>query len=102
MRPCNNRKIKGNRFLLSTFYGSSACTERAWGMKLDSLFLPHPMVEREDVEIAALHLEGEANIWWFGHLTAFADFTQRLIKKFDKKESEENMLSPPLAVGALA
>ena len=61
-------------------------------MKLDAFFLLHPVVEKEVVEIAALHLEGEANNWWFSHLshvrvTAYADFTQRLIKKFDKKKS---------------
>ena len=48
-----------------------------------------------------LHLEGEANIWWFSHLsharvTAFAYFTQRLIKEFDKNKSEEKKPSPPL------
>ena len=59
--------------------------------KLDAFFLLHPVVQREAIGIAVLHLEGEANIWWFSHLsharvTAFANFTQRLIKKFDKKK----------------
>ena len=66
-RPCSNR------FLLSTFDGS----------------------------YIGLHLEGEANIRWFNHLshakvTAYADFTQKLIKNFDKKKSEEKKPSPPL------
>ena len=39
-RPCSNR------FILSTFYGSSICTARSWGMKLDAFFLLHPVVER--------------------------------------------------------
>ena len=61
----------------------------------------------EVFEIVALHLEGEANIWWFIHLshakvTAYADFTQRLIKNFDKKKLEGKRPSPPLAAGALA
>ena len=77
-RPCSERYIKGNRFVLSTFDGSS--TVRAWARKLDAFFLLHPMVEKEAVEIAALHLEGEANIWWFSHLSHarvsnFAEFT---------------------------
>ena len=60
---------------------------RAWGTKLDAFFLLHPVVEREVVEIAAPHLEGEANIWWFSHLsharlTTYADFNQRLIVIF--------------------
>ena len=76
-------------------------------MKLDEFFLLHPVVEREVVEIAMLHLEGEANIQWFNHLihareTAYAYFTQRLIKKFDKKKLEEKKLPPPLTAGALA
>ena len=68
-------------------------------MKLDAFFLLHPVVEREVFEIAVLHLEGEENIWWFNHLshvrvTAYVDFTQRLIKKFDMKKSEEKKPSP--------
>ena len=64
----------------------------------------HPVVEREVVEIAVLHLEGEANIWWFSHLsharvTTYVDFTQRFIKKFDKKKEKP---SPPLTGGALS
>ena len=63
---------------MSTFDGSS--TTKYWTRKLDAFFLLHPMVEREAVEIAALHLEGEANIWWFSHLShervnTFAKFT---------------------------
>ena len=100
-RPCRNR------FLLPTFYGSYTCTSRDWGMKLDAFFLLHPVVEREAVEIAALHLEGEAKNWWFSHMSharviAYADFTQRFIKNFDKKKSKEKKPSPPLATGALA
>ena len=76
-------------------------------MKLDAFFVLHPIVEREVVEIAALQLEGEANIWWFSHLshaqvTTYVDFTQRMIKKFDKKKSEEKKPSPPLYRGAFA
>ena len=35
-------------------------------------------------------------------VTAYAYFTQILIKKFDKKKSEEKKIPPPLVVGALA
>ena len=38
-RPCSNRRKKGNRFLLSTFDGSSSCTTRAWGKRLEAFFL---------------------------------------------------------------
>lgn len=50
-RPCSNRKMRGNKFLLSTFYGLSTSTTRAWVMKLDAFFLLHPVVEREIVAI---------------------------------------------------
>ena len=53
-RPCSRRKIKGNRFMLSTFDGLS--TTRAWVRKLEAFFLLHHVVEKEVVEILALHL----------------------------------------------
>ena len=53
--------MRGNRFLLSTFDGSLTCETEAWVMKLDEFFLLHPVVEIEAIEIAALHLGGEAN-----------------------------------------
>ena len=84
---------------MSTFNGSS--TARAWERNLDAFFLLHPVVEREAVEIATLHLEGEANIWWFSHLSHenvanFSYFTQRLIGKFGEDKSEEEEPSPLL------
>ena len=40
-----------------------------------------------------LHLEGESKDWWFNHLkhvrvNDYADCTQRLIKKFDRRKLE--------------
>ena len=76
-------------------------------MRLDAFFLLHPVLEEEVVEIAVFHLEGEANIWWFNHLshakvTTYAYFTQRLIKNFDKNKLEGKRPLPPLATGTLA
>ena len=56
-------------------------------MKLDAFFLLHPVVEREVVEILALHLEGKERIWWFSHVnharvSSFEYFNQRMIKRF--------------------
>ena len=86
-RPCSKGKIKGNRFLLSTFDGTFVA--KSWARRLSAFFLLHLVVEKEVVEIVALHLEGEANIWWFNHLGharvhTFAEFTQRLNGKFGK------------------
>ena len=61
--------MRGNRFLLSTFDGSLTFAAEAWVMKLEAFFLIHPVVDRKAVEIVALHLEGEANTWWFNHLS---------------------------------
>ena len=68
-RRYNYGMMRGNRFLLPTFDGSLKCVAKNWVMKLEAFFLLHPVVEREVVEIAALHLEGEANFWWFNHLS---------------------------------
>ena len=66
-RPCSRKEIKGNRVLLSTFYGSS--NARTWVRKLEAFFLLHPVARKEAVEISALHLEGEAYDWWCSHLS---------------------------------
>ena len=68
-RPYNCGMMRGNIFLLSNFDGSLKCVAKAWVMKLEDIFLLHPVVEREAVEIAVLHLEGEENAWWFSHLS---------------------------------
>ena len=46
--------MKGNRFLLSNFDGFSL--ERDWERRLEALFPLHPLVEREAIEIATLHM----------------------------------------------
>ena len=50
--------------------------------------------------MAALHLEGEAHDWWFhgmamlGHsgVTTYAEFTRRLVERFDWREPEEHFV----------
>ena len=93
--------IRGKRFLLSTFEGSLKCVAKTWVMKLEAFFLLHLVVEREAVEIATLHLEGEENVWWFSHLSharvsTLSELSQRLIEAFGKERSEEERPSPPL------
>ena len=60
----------------------------------------HPVENEEATEVAALHLEGEANAWWCSHLsytrvTSFSEFTQELIRTFDVEGSEESRPTPP-------
>ena len=89
--------MKGNRFLLSTFDGSS--NAKYWVRKLEAFFLLHPIVEKEVVEISVLHLDGEAYIWCFSHLSharvqTFAEFTQGLIQTYGERENNEEITSP--------
>ena len=98
-RPCSKKEIKGNRFLLSTFDGSS--NARTWVRKLEAFFLLHPMAGKEAVEISALHLEGEAYDLWCSHLSHarvknFAEFTQRLIQTFDGERPKKEEITSPL------
>ena len=56
--------------------------------KLEEFFLLHPVAEKEAVEIAALHMEDEAFVWWFkplvhSRVSSFVEFSQGLIKTFD-------------------
>ena len=92
IRPYSKREIRGNRFLLSTFDGNTLA--RAWVKKLEAFFLLHPVAEKEAVEIAALHMEGEASVWWFKTLVhssvrSFEDFSQGLIQTFDGERTKE-------------
>ena len=62
--------------------------------KLEAFFLLHPVEEEEAVEISALHMEGEASVWWFkplvhSRVSSFEDFDQRLIQTFDGERKKE-------------
>ena len=50
---------------LPTFYGSSQSSNNTWVQKLDVYFQLNPMVEEDALKMAILHLEGDANEWWF-------------------------------------
>ena len=84
--------------MLSTFDGLP--TTITWVRKLEAFFLLHTVAGKEVVEILALHLEGEAYVWWCNHLSHarvknFVEFTQRLIKTFDGGRTKEEKLTPP-------
>ena len=56
-------------------------------------FRLHPVAEGEVVQILALHLLGEANDWWFGHMehekvTKYSNFFHNLRKKFYVRKPE--------------
>ena len=50
---------------LHTFYGSSQSSANTWVQKLDVYFQLNPMVEEDALKMAILHLDGDANEWWF-------------------------------------
>ena len=54
------------------------------------------MAETDAIKLATLHLEGEAHDWWYhgmttlghAHVITYAEFTGRLVHRFDKKDPE--------------
>ena len=61
--------------------------------ELFTFFLKYLISEREFVEFATLHLEGEARDLWFNHLShmkvsSYANFIQRMKKKYGRKKPE--------------
>ena len=68
--------------------------------KLDIYFHLNQMSETEAIKVATLHLDGEAQDWWFhgmvtlGHstVTTYAEFTKRLIERFDQRDLEQHFV----------
>ena len=54
-----------SRFHLPTFDGSSNSSTKSWVEKLDIYFQLNQMSETEAIKVATLHLDGEAQDWWF-------------------------------------
>ena len=54
------------------------------------------MAKMDDIKMATLRLDGEANDWWFhgmktlGHdiMTSYEEFTKRLMDRFERKDPE--------------
>ena len=53
------------KFPLPTFDGSSQIFANTWVQKLDVSFQLNPMVEKDAIKMAILHLEEDSNEWWF-------------------------------------
>jgi hypothetical protein len=88
--------MKVGELSIPSFNGSNRSTTRAWVQKLDTYFHLNPMTKAEVIKFATLHLDGEAQEWWYhglvmlGHatITSYLDFTWKLMKRFDKKDLE--------------
>lgn len=82
------------------FDGSSNSSARSWVEKLDIYFQLNQMSETEAIKVATLHLDGEAQDWWFhgmvtlGHsmVTTYAEFTRRLMERFDWRDPEQHFV----------
>ena len=81
---------------LPTFDGSSQSSSNTWVQKLDVYFQLNPMVEEDALKMAILHLEGDANEWWFhglknlghGHVKTYGEFIDRVLEIFEQKDPE--------------
>jgi len=63
-------KHKLGKLTVAFFDGSEKISARAWLQKLETYFVLNPMKEKDAVQFATLHLEGEAYEWWYhGHTT---------------------------------
>ena len=76
---------------LPTFDGSSQSSANTWVQKLDVYFQLNPMVEEDALKMAILHLDGDANEWWFhwlktlGHdqVKTYGEFIDRVLEMFE-------------------
>jgi len=81
---------------MPTFDGSSQISTKAWVQKLDAFLQLNSVEEGNAIKFATPHLMGNAHDWWFHgmttfgheHVTSYLDFTQRLIDRFDKEDTE--------------
>ena len=81
---------------LPTFDGSSQSSANTWVQKLDVYFQLNPMVEEDALKMAILHLDGDANEWWFhglktlGHdqVKTYGEFVDRVLERFEQKDLE--------------
>lgn len=69
---------------------------RTWVQKLDTFFHLNPIWETDSVQFAMLHLEGDAQEWWYHglitlghiHITSYTEFTQRFIERFEREDTD--------------
>ena len=98
MLPNHNFELRTSigKISLGYFDGTSKCTLYSWIHKLDTYFQLNPMAKRYAIKMEALHLDGEANKWWFhgmntlGHdqVATYEEFIRRLEEMFDQRDLE--------------
>ena len=68
--------------------------------KLDIYFQLNQMLETKAIKVATLHLDGEAQDWWFHGLvtlrhstvTTYVEFTRRLMERFEQRDLEQHFV----------
>jgi hypothetical protein len=95
-RNNNELEHRAGKMEIPYFDGSSKVTAQAWVQKLDTYLQLNPMREMDAIKFSTIYLEGKAHDWWYhglttlGHnqITAYTEFTQRLIDRFDQGDPE--------------
>ena len=95
MKHFLNQELKYTigKVTIPSFDVSSQISASVWIQKLDVYFQLNPMVEEDALKMPILHLEGEANDWWFhgittlGHdnIASYEYFSKELVERFDRK-----------------
>ena len=81
---------------LPTLDGSPQSSANTWVQKLGVYFQLNPMVEEDALKMTILHLEGDANEWWFHGLKnlchdqvkTYGEFIDRVLDIFEQKDPE--------------
>jgi len=96
----NNNELERRvgKMEISYFDGYSKVTMQSWVQKMDTYLQLNPMREMDVIKFATIYLEGKSHDWWYhglttlshNQITAYTEFTQRLIDRFDQGYSELN------------
>ena len=81
---------------LPTFDGSPQSSANTWVQKLDVYFQLNPMVEEDALKMSILHLDGDANEWWFHgmktlgnyQVKTYEKFIDKVLERFEQKDPE--------------
>ena len=64
-----------DRLTIPNFDGARGGSARIWVQKLDTYFQLNPMIEKDAIKLATLHLDEEAHEWWYHELVTLGHNT---------------------------
>ena len=81
MKPSLNQEFKYTigKLIIPSFDRSSQMFTNPW-IQLSVYFQLNLMVEEDALKISILHIEGEANHWWFHALRSFRRYQIQLMR----------------------